>query len=265
MSNFFRLIVLAGFLICFLVNVSVNAQSNSETLLRGMDLLDDASNKREYDQILEARGILEEVTGVDSLAVWAHYYSGAASSSMANLIDEGIAPLGRSELTSHINTGIAHLEAAVAIDPNFADAWILLATSYAHKISVRPFKIIGLRRKYNRSMSKALELEPNNPRVILLKAIMDYTLPGIAGGDKALAEEGFKRSLSLLIEENITHPYLPKWGLDQAHARLGVIYMDRGDLVSAREYFEEALKINSNYFWVLQDLIPALEDLESET
>ncbi len=265
MLRSFTCIVSIGTFSFFLALSSVDAQPSNETLIHAMALLDEASNKRNYEQILQARSILEEISAVDSLAVWAHYYSGAASSALANLIDEGIVSARRGDLAGHINNGIAHLEAAVRIDPGFADAWILLSTSYAHKISVRPFKLIGLRRRYNRAMSKAIELEPNNPRVILLRAIMDYSLPGIAGGDKVRAEEGFNLALSILAEENITHPYQPKWGLDQAHARLGVIYMDRGDLVSARESFEQSLQINSDYGWVLEDLIPALEQLESES
>ena len=246
-------------------NARTHAQSSSEILLEGMALLDDGSNKRDYDQILEAREILEEVTKVDSLAIWAHYYAATASSAVANMIDEGLVENGRSDLADHINNGIKHLEAAVKIDPSFADGWVLLATSYAHKISVRPFKIIGLRRKYHRSISLASELEPNNPRVILLQGIMDYFLPRIAGGDKVRALERINQSIAIFEEENITHPYRPNWGHDEAYARLGVIYMDRGDLTEARKAFDRSLELNPEFGWVLEELLPNLEELESQT
>ncbi len=259
-----------SFFIVFLCNILLysarsHAQSSSQTLLEGMALLDDGSNKRDYDQILEARALFEKVTKVDSLSIWAHYYAATASSAVANMIDEGLIENGRRDLADHINTGIKHLEAAVKIDPSFADGWVLLATSYAHKISVRPFKIIGLRRKYNRSISLALELEPNNPRVILLQGIMDYFLPGIAGGNKERAEERINQAIAIFEEENITHPYRPKWGHDTAYARLGVIYMDRGDLVKARKALLRSLELNPEFGWVLQELLPNLEELESQT
>ncbi|MCY4170255.1 MAG: tetratricopeptide repeat protein [Bacteroidetes bacterium] len=266
MSYFLRPVILIGILFIFSANVSVYAQSNREKLIQAMAQLDDASNKRIYDQVLSARDIFQEIISEDdSLAVWAHYYAGAASSSMANLIYEKTVDLGRRELASQINMGIKHLEAAVEINPTFADAWVLLATSYAHKMIVRPLKFIGLRRNYYHALEKALDLEPNNPRVVILKAIMDYTLPAIAGGDKNRAEEEFKRALTILSEETISHPYLPKWGLDIAHARLGLIYMERGDLLSARESFEQAILANPDYAWVREDLIPSLEKLESES
>jgi len=258
---YFSILVVSNLL---LYNVVSHAQSSSEMLLEGMALLDDGSDKRDYDQILEARGILEEVAKVDSLSIWAHYYAAAASSALANMIDEGLVDVERRELARHINNGIDHLEAAVNIDPSFADGWVLLSTSYAHKISVRPFKLIGLRRKYNRAMSLAHELEPNNPRVILLSGIMDYFLPGIAGGDKDRAEEKLNRAILLFEEEKIMHPYRPKWGYDEVYARLGVIYMDRGDLSDARTVLDRALEINPDYGWVLQELLPNLEKLESE-
>lgn len=247
-----------------LINVATQAQSNEEVLLRGMTMLDDGSNKRNFNQILEARGILEQIPDNDSLVIWAHYYIGAASSSLANMIAEKVAEGGRRDIADHVNHAITNLEAAVEIDPTFADGWVLLSTAYAHKISVRPLKVIGLSRKFHRAMDKAFELEPNNPRVILLGGIMDYFLPSIAGGDKERAEQRLNKAALLLAEENITHPFRPSWGHDEAHARLGIVYMDRGDLEDARKAFERALEINPEYGWVMHELIPALEKLESE-
>ncbi len=246
------------------INVTARAQSNEELLLKGMAMLDDGGNKQSFHQVLEARGILEQIPDNDSLVIWAHYYIGAASSSMANMIAEDIAEGGRGDIADHVNNAIANLEAAVEIDPTFADGWVLLSTAYAHKISVRPLKVIGLSRKFNRAMDTAFELEPNNPRVILLGGIMDYFLPGIAGGDKERAEQRLNKAALLLAEEKITHPYRPSWGHDQAHARLGIVYMDRGDFEDARKAFERALEINPEYGWVTNTLIPSLEKLESE-
>ncbi|MCY4159296.1 MAG: tetratricopeptide repeat protein [Bacteroidetes bacterium] len=249
----------------FLVTFTAQAQSNSDILLEGMKLLDDASNKQDADRIMEAREILEQITADDSLAIWAHYYAAAASSGLANMITDGFLEGKNRDIAGHVNQAIDHLEAAVEIDPTFADGWVLLSTAYAQKISVRPLKVIGLSRKYNQAMSKAFELEPKNPRVVLIKAIMDYSLPGIAGGDKERAEQGYNEAMLLFADEEITHPFRPSWGHDQVYVRIGILYMDRGDLEDARQAFERALELNPGYRWVKRTLIPSLEKLESQT
>ena len=246
-----------------LFNVATQAQSTEETLLEGMALLEDGSNKMDYDQVLRALGILEQIPEDDDLSVWAHYYAGSASSALANMITEGHASERKRDLVDHINNAIQHMEAVVELDPTLADGWIFLSTAYIHKISVRPLKAIGLSRKYRRAKAKAKELEPKNPRVILMGGIVDYSLPGIAGGDKDRAEDALKEAASLLAEEVIDNPFLPSWGHDEAYARLGIVYMDRGDLVDARNAFERALEINPEFGWVSQDLIPSLEKLEA--
>ena len=113
-------------------------------------------------------------------------------------------------------------------------------------------------------MSRAIELEPGNPRIILLKAIMDYNIPGILGGDKEHAIAELNRAASILLEEVVENPIMPSWGHDHAHARLGIAFMDQGELEKARSSFERALEINPDFGWVIDELIPSLEELESD-
>lgn len=247
----------------FLFNVTTQAQSTKEMLLEGMALLNDGSNNRDFDQVLEAREILEQITEDDNLAIWAHYYAGSASGSLANMITEGREPERKRELVDHINSAIQHMEIVVELDPMLADGWNLLSSAYVHKTSVRPLKAIGLSRKYRRARARALELEPKNPRVILIGGIIDYALPGVVGGNKDRAEGAFEEAARLFAEEVIDDPFVPSWGHDEAYARLGIVYMDRGDLVDARNAFERALEINPEFGWVSQDLIPSLEKLEA--
>ncbi len=246
----------------FLFNAA-QAQSNEERLLQGLALLDKGSNNRDFDKVLEARGMLEQITEDDRLAVWAHYYIGSASGALANMITEGREPERKRELIDYINSAIQHLETAIELDPSLVDGWNLLSSSYLHKVSVRPLKSIGLTRKYRRARAKALELDPKNPRVILMGGIFDYNLPGIMGGDKERAEDAFKEAARILAEEVIDHPFIPSWGHDEVYVRLGIVYMDRGDLVDARNAFERALEITPEFGWVSNDLLPALEKLEA--
>ncbi|MXW82262.1 MAG: tetratricopeptide repeat protein, partial [Rhodothermaceae bacterium] len=57
---------------------------------------------------------------------------------------------------------------------------------------------------------------------------------------------------------------MPSWGHAHAHMRLGIAYMDQRELEKARSSFEQALEINPDFGWVKDELIPSLEELESE-
>ncbi len=250
-------------LTCFLFfHTVVQAQTGAELIHRGLEVLDAAANARDADGLVEARTIFESVPKDDSLAVWAHYYAGTASNDLAYMLGEsGAAETG--EVAGHINNAIKHLETAVKLDSELADVWGLLAISYVYKISVRPLKAISLSRRYKRAMDKAIELGPNNPRVKLIKAMIDYELPGIVGGDKSLAEKLINEAILIFENEVIDDPFLPKWGYDQAYLRLAIVYMDRGDLPEARIALERALELNPDFGRVTMEYMPQLEELES--
>lgn len=247
-----------------LLSLPAQAQTTLELFLQGKELLDDGTNRRDIDQLLDARAIFEQILENDSLPTLAHYYAASVSSDIANTLTDRKESGGRREIRAHINYAIDHLETAVEMDETFAEGWVLLSTSYAHKISVNPLNAVSLRRKYNRAMSRAIELEPDNPRIVLLKGIMDYNIPGILGGDKERAIAGLNRAASIFLEEIVENPVMPSWGHDHAHARLGIAYMDQGELEMARSSFERALEINPDFGWVIDDLIPSLEEMESK-
>ncbi|MYI84667.1 MAG: tetratricopeptide repeat protein [Rhodothermaceae bacterium] len=245
-------------------SLPVQAQTARELLLQGRELLDDGTNRRDIDALLEARTIFEQVTDDDSLAMLAYYYAASASSDIATILTDRGASGKRQEIRMHINYSIENYEASVEIDETFAEGWALLSTSYAHKISVSPLRAVGLARKYNWAMSIALELEPDNPRIVLLKGIMDYNIPRIAGGNKERGIEGLERAIDIFSEERAEDPLMPSWGHAHAHMRLGIAYMDQRELEKARSSFEQALEINPDFGWVKDELIPSLEELESQ-
>jgi tetratricopeptide (TPR) repeat protein len=93
--------------------------------------------------------------------------------------------------------------------------------------------------------SKALELDPTNPRVHYLTGMSFWYAPEILGGkDKALshllkAEQLFLREAS---EEH--HPLDPRWGQDLCLAFIGDIYRNKKNISTAREYYQKALALN---------------------
>ena len=250
-------LLLAGF-------APLMAQSSRDLLLEAKDLLDEGASLDNEETVLQARAAFESLTEDASLAMLAHYYAASAASELANILDESGRSGVRRAILGYVDYAIEHFESAIALDSTFAEGWLLLSASYAQKITVKPLNAVGLGRRFSRAMNRAEELEPDNPRVVLLRAITDYNLPRIVGGNKDRAVDGLLKAAELFRNETVTDPALPSWGHDQTYARLGIAYMDRGEFDEARKAFDEALLLNPDYRWVSRTLLPTLDEAEAE-
>ena len=260
MRNSITIIVFAALVAC---SAPVQAQSARQLLLEGKEVLTDGANHDDQDKLLEARALFEQAVNDDSLAIFAHYYAASAASELANILAELDDSDYNRKILEYVNYAIDHLEAATDQDEVFAEGWLMLSAAYGQKMTVRPLQAVSLGRKFNRAMSRAREIAPDSPRVVLLKAITDYNLPRIVGGNKDRALDGLYRAARLFEEEVVEDPVLPSWGHEDTYARLGIVFMDRGDLEEARTAFERALEINPEFGWVQHTLLPSLEEMET--
>jgi len=89
-------------------------------------------------------------------------------------------------------------------------------------------------------MRKALKLAPANPRVLLLDAV-----GAVAGTPDGAAREvslgKLRKAIAALEGERQQVVHAPSWGLADAYARLGRLYLEKGDTVAARDALERAL------------------------
>lgn len=93
-----------------------------------------------------------------------------------------------------------YLDQAMTIEPNESELHLLQGFLYPSRITVDPMtRGMELMPEMNKSLDKALELNPDNPRVYFLRATMTFHMPEAYGGGatKALplyqtAEEKFR-------------------------------------------------------------------------
>jgi len=114
-----------------------------------------------------------------------------------------------------------YLDQAKAIDPNESELYMLQGFLYPSRINVDPMNrgmlYIG---DMNKSLDKALELNPDNPRVYYLRATMTFHMPEAYGGGAAKA-----LPLYLTADEKfkIFKPKTaisPNWGKEMNEAEL---------------------------------------------
>ena len=101
---------------------------------------------------------------------------------------------------TYLDQAQKYLDQALAIDPNESELHLLQGFLYPSRINIDPMnRGMDLMPKMNKSLDKALELNPDNPRVYYLRATMTFHTPEAYGGGAAkalplyqVADEKFK-------------------------------------------------------------------------
>ena len=150
------------------------------------------------------------------------------------------------------------LDADVADNDANAESHALMASVYGLQISQSRLRAAFLGTRAGRASARALELEPNNPRVLLLDGIGKLNTPRAFGGGEDRAEALLLRAVAAFRTEPAGRPW-PRWGRIDAHAWLGQVAAQRGDPDGARRHYLQALEIEPQFAWVRSVLLPALE------
>jgi len=233
----------------------VHAQSADSLVQRGQELLDRGVTAGDEAALQQARALFKRVASASDEAVWAHYYAGLANYRIASLFLDS----NDDRADTHLDDALSHLQRAVDIDAELAEAHALLGTLYGLK--ARGGMLSGMRYgpKSDGAMKRAQSLAPDNPRVILLQAISLLNKPSRWGGDREEAMAELQRAIRQFETASAPDDDLaPQWGHADAYAWLGIAHMKADQRTQARDAFERALTIRPGYAWVESALLPQL-------
>ena len=233
-------------------------QSADSLLVNGRQMLHSGENQGSLDAMYAARAMFERALADTSLAAWSHYYIALADYRMVNLL-LAAGEENKDTASRHLKTAVEHLQEATRINPQAAEAYALLSSTYGRQIGLSPVKSMFLGPKAGKAIRKAVQLAPDNPRVVLSAAIGDFNTPKMFGGNKERAMQGFRRAAELFALEKPADPVEPVWGHSEAYAWLGLAYVDRDERAAAGAAFEKALEIDPDFGWVKYVLLPELE------
>jgi tetratricopeptide (TPR) repeat protein len=153
-----------------------------------------------------------------------------------------------------------HLMAQIELNPDDPEAYALLGAVYGGQITSAWGKLT-LGRKAQGALARAAKLAPDNPRVVLNRAVANFYKPRFFGGgkDKALSE---LRRAEALFEQQPQDQHWPNWGKVEVQTWIGFILAQKGELEEARAAYERALVLVPGHSRVLDILIPQLEEAE---
>ena len=110
----------------------------------------------------------------------------------------------------------------------------------------------------NGLMDQAIDLAPENPRVLMLRGVSAFYKPSFLGGGNDKAERDLLHAIDRFASDHPAAP-LPAWGHAEAYAWLGQVYAKAGRTADARAAYHKALELAPTFTWVTQLLLPALD------
>ncbi len=138
------------------------------------------------------------------------------------------------------------MEGLTDAEPNNPEAWALLGHIYGTKIGFNPLKGMLYGPKAGRSIEKAKDLAPQNPRVNLISGVSDYFSPAMFGGSKTSAIKSLSQAISQYAGDDNSGYH---WGLAEAYVWRGLAQMELGESAKALNDWRAAVAIEPNYYW----------------
>ena len=148
------------------------------------------------------------------------------------------------------------LETSIQRGPR-AETHALLASVYGLMIGENNALGASLGSRIDAAQADALALDPENPRVWLLKGVGDFFTPEAFGGGVEPALAALERS-ARAFETDAPAPPEPRWGKADVHLWLGQAYAAKGDVAAARAHYERVLELEPENAWVRDQLLPGL-------
>ena len=166
-------------------------------------------------------------------------------------IDHYYAGLGRRQLASYsdvradeLNKAIVHLKSALKIKSDHADSHALLGNVYRMLIATGNHKAEWFA-KAKEHREKAWDLDPDNPRVLLLEGSALVYIPSDRGGD---IDAGIAFAFEAAGRFSIQNPKADiTWGEADCWALIGAASRRKGKTDVSTAAFKRALKLQPNW------------------
>lgn len=149
----------------------------------------------------------------------------------------------------------AHAKTLLKENGQSAEANALLAGVYGMKIGLKPIRGMFLGGKSQKLLREALDLDAASALVHFQRGLSYYHTPAAFGGDLEKAVEHLQRSRELYEGCNLAQ----NWEYLNTLAWLGQALQAAGRTADARAVYEHALRVEPDFGWVREVLLPEVE------
>lgn len=170
------------------------------------------------------------------------YYSGLLAYRMMQLSmsdPDGKAPGESSKARARqlVDRCVESLDGALKIQKDFAEALALQSACLGMAADLEFWRAPFSGSRSGAQLRRALELAPDNPRVLFLQAVVDYE----RSDNEARTLQELKKAIAAFEAERRGVEHVPGWGAADAYCLLARIYLEQGEALPARDALEHAL------------------------
>jgi len=146
----------------------------------------------------------------------------------------------------YLNEAINYVKKSLEVDKKFADGLGLLACLYALKAGINIKEGIVYGPKVTQLLRKALEIEPDNPRLYYFIGLLYAVKPTAFGGNPKKAIEEFNKAISL-FENGKGRNWPIRWGYIETLSLLSIAYENLGYKEKLNEIYEKIENYKKEY------------------
>ncbi|HLX92524.1 MAG TPA: hypothetical protein VKR32_12625 [Puia sp.] len=181
----------------------------TEAMKKNLDLMDSAKTTADFQNVANAFDRIGEAEKNQ----WLPFYYAGLALTRIGWMDEKVDKDANAEKVK------AECDKAEAIEKN-AEILTIRNMAATQEMLVDPqtrWQNYGM--EASADLQKAIQLDPNNPRIYYLQGMSIFNTPEQFGGGKDKAKPIFEKSIELYKKEQ-SKPLYPNWGRDQAEKML---------------------------------------------
>jgi hypothetical protein len=149
---------------------------------------------------------------------------------------------------SAIDSCSAHLDQVLQARAEWAEALALQGACLGWLAELKPLRAPFAGPRSRTQLGRALQIEPHNPRVLLLDGWLIYEHPrAVAGAARAQACREFAAAVSAFEVARPGEERAPEWGPAEGYSYQARCALERRDAVAARDALERALLIAPDF------------------
>ncbi len=252
--------MLAVFMLTASAMVSGQSTPAVADLLAARERAYTANFRNDPAGLVESVRTFERLASDDSVAPFAHYYAGWAKWCVA------ASQFAAGDVKGAIESGeqsAADMRLAIAARGDLSDFHTGLANALIVVGSLDQTRFPAIIKELSEARRRALELDPANPRALLMDAGIVFNTPRERGGDQQKGIDRWLEAIHRFEDEQRSPPanaLMPDWGLPLAYGWLSQVYLNATPprVEDARKAAETALTLRPDFWFVRERILPKL-------